>query len=70
MSQNNCKRYDIGELKHYRNEKLKSLIDEAFNEEERGVAWATVELIKELYPEMEETLRGELIHSQEVKSWE
>ena len=61
----NLKRYEIVELKHYRNEELNSLIEETFSEKEaRAVAQATVRLIKELYPELVEILRGRLIHEQ------
>ena len=62
------KRYEIVELRHYRNEELNNLIEETFSkEEERAVAQATVRLIKELYPEIAKTLRGSLIHRQEQK---
>ncbi len=59
------KRYEIIELKHYRNKELNNLIEETFSkEEERAVAQVTIRLIKKLYPELVETLRGKLIHTQ------
>ncbi len=59
------KRYEIIELKHYRNKQIGNLIDENFNsEKEKRIAWKTINLIKELYPEFEKILRGSLIHKQ------
>jgi len=51
--------------KVYDNLDLRHAIENEFSEDDRRIAWLTVSIIKSLYPEMAETLNGELI-----KEWE
>ncbi len=45
----------------YRNEKLKSFIEEMFDDVGQIAAWETVEFIRMTWPETEGVLRGDLI---------
>ena len=58
-------RHEVVELRVHKNAELKNSIEGIFEtEEEKITAWTTVQLIKELYPEMAETLNGKLVHTQ------
>lgn len=48
-----------------KNPLLDSVIQGEFNEEEQRIAWQTVHLIKQLYPEISDIIRGDI-----VEEWE